>query len=167
MEHNLFEIKPQDFVISLLAFLLLVIIFKKFLWGPVLNVLDNRRKEIEDQYTDAEGKEKEADDLKAAYQSKIAGVDEEIRFKLSEAIKSGQKMRDEIIADSRVQAEAVIAKAMADIERENAMAMQELKETVVKLTIEASSKLIRENLDETKHHALVSSFIDDLSGVSK
>ena len=154
MEHNLFEIKPQDFVISLLAFLLLVIIFKKFLWGPVLNVLDNRRKEIEDQYSDAQSKEKDADDLKAAYQAKIAGVDEEIRQKLSEAIKSGHKMRDEIIADSRVQAEAVIAKAMADIERENAKAMQELKETVVKLTIEASGKLIHENLDETKHHAL-------------
>ena len=149
------------------GFLLLLVVFKLFLFKPIMSVLDARRGEIEGGYKDAEAHRQEAEELRAQYEQRLASVEEEIRGKITEAIKDGQRMREEILADSRAKADGILTKAQEEIHREQEKAMVQLKTTVADLAISAAGKLIEEKLDPAKHRQLVTRFIDNLDEVAK
>lgn len=156
---------PRVLIVQAGGFLLLLIVFKLFLFKPIMGILDARRREIEGQFSEAEAQREAANELKAQYQQHLAGIEEEMRVKIADALKEGQAMRDEIIADSRAKADGILAKAQGEIQREKEQAMLELKTRVADLAIGASSKLIEENLDQEKHRKLVDRFVDELGGV--
>ena len=149
------------------GFLLLLVVFKLFLFKPIMSVLDARRGEIENGYKDAEARQQAAEELRAQYEQRLASVEEEIRGKITEAIKDGQRMREEILADSRAKADGILTKAQEEIHREQEKAMVQLKTTVADLAISAAGKLIEEKLDPAKHRQLVTRFIDNLDEVAK
>ena len=149
------------------GFVLLLVVFKLFLFKPIMAVLDARRGDIESGYKDAEAHQQQAEELRAQYDQRLAAVEEEIRGKITEAVKDGQRMREEILADSREKAEGILTKAQDEIRREQEKAMVELKITVADLAIGAAGKLIEEKLDPAKHRELVTRFIDNLDEVAK
>lgn len=154
-------------IVQALGFLLVLMVFKMFLFKPIMDILDARRSEIEGQFDSAEEKRKQAEELKAQYEKSLEAIDDEMRSKIAQAVKEGQAMRDEIIVDSRAKADDILAKAQAEIMREKEMALVELKTTVADLTINAAGKLIDRELDDAKHRELISQFIGELDGVSK
>jgi F-type H+-transporting ATPase subunit b len=149
------------------GFLLLLVVFKLFLFKPIMSVLDARRAEVDGRYSEAESQVQTAEELRAQYEQRLASVEEEIRGKITEAIKDGQRMREEILADSRTKADSILTKAQEEIRREQEKAMVQLKTTVADLAISAAGKLIEEKLDPAKHRQLVTRFIDNLDEVAK
>ncbi|OFX15504.1 MAG: ATP synthase F0 subunit B [Armatimonadetes bacterium RBG_16_58_9] len=157
----------RTLIVQLGGFLLVLLVFKLFLFKPILGILDARRNEVEGQFEDAETKRKAAEELKSDYEQHIAGIEDETRAKIADAVKDGQAMREEIIADSRAQADRILSKAQEEIQREKESAISELRTTVADLAVEAAGRLIRENLDNKKQRELVGRFIDNLGEVSK
>ena len=158
---------PKILIIQMLGFALLFLTLKLFLFKPIRNILDQRKQEVQDDYNSADAAKSDAAALKADYELRLSAVEDEIRSKLADAVKESQKVREELMAESRAQADKILTKAQEEIQRERASVMIELKNTVVNLTIEATSKLIEEKLDKTKHEELITKFIDNLDGVSK
>ncbi len=158
---------PRTLVVQLGGFILVLLVFKFFLFKPILDLLDARRNEIESQYEDAEAKRKTAEELKTEYEKHLAGIEDEMRARIAEAVKQGQTTREEIIADSRAQADRILAKAQEEIVREKESAMAELRATVADLAVDAAGKLIAEDLNDKKHRELVGRFIDGLDEVRK
>ncbi len=157
----------QVLVVQAGGFSLVVLVFAKYLFKPIMAILEARRAEIGNQYESAEEQLKSADELKSDYEKRLAGIEEEMRAKITEAIKDGQAMREEIISDSRTQADRILTKAQEEIVREKEIAFAELKGRVADLTIGATTKLIDENLDDKKHRDLIGKFIEDLEGAQK
>ena len=158
---------PKTLVVQLGGFILVLLVFKFFLFKPILDLLDARRNEIENQYEDAETKSKTAEELKTEYEKHLASIEDEMRAKIAEAVKQGQTTREEIIADSRAQADRILAKAQEEIVREKESAMAELRATVADLAVDAAGKLIAEDLNDKKHRELVGRFIDGLDEVRR
>ena len=156
---------PKVLIVQALGFLLVVGVFKFFLFQPILGILEARRKEIASEYDAAEANRTTAEELKAQYERHLATIAEETRAKIAEAVKDGQTMREEILADSRTQAERILTRAQEEIARESEKALVELKTTVTNLTIDAAGKLIGESLNDDKHRQLVDGFINDLGEV--
>lgn len=154
-------------LVQMAGFVLVLLVFKLFLFKPIMGVLDARRREIESQYESAEADRKSAEEARAQYEQHLASVQEDIRSKITEAMKQGQAMRDEIIADSRAKADAMVQKAEDEIRREKDKALVELKSTVADLAVSAAGKLIDEKLDPAKHRELVSKYIDELDEVAR
>jgi F-type H+-transporting ATPase subunit b len=65
------------FLLEILNFLVLVWILKRFLYGPVLAVLDARRQRLQDEAAKAEGLQRQAAELKAGYESRLADWEKE------------------------------------------------------------------------------------------
>lgn len=158
---------PRVILVQAMGFVLVLLVFKLYLFKPILGILDTRRKEIDSEYGDAEDQRKAADELRAQYEQHLASASEEMRAKIAEAVKEGQAMREEIIADSRTQADRILSKAQEEIGREKDKALVELKSVVAGLAVDAAGKLIEEKLDPAKHHRLISKVIDDLDGAAK
>lgn len=154
-------------VTQLIGFLLVLLVFWRFLWGPILGIIDARRDEVEGHYSAAEENRKAAAELKADYEKHLANAEAEMRAKITEAAKEGQALREEIVAESRKQAEQVLARAQDEIGREKDKAVLEIKTRVADLAVSAAGKLIEESLDSAKHRQLVDKFIDDLEGAPK
>lgn len=150
-----------------LGFLLVLLVFRLYLWGPILGIIQARREEVESQYTIAEEERKAAAELKTQYEKHLAEIESETRAKIAEAAKEGQALREEIVAESRKQAEQVLARAQDEIGREKDKAVLEIKTRVADLAVNAAGKLIDERLDEAKHRQLVDKFIDELEGAPK
>ncbi len=159
---EILNIDPKVLILQIGGFVLLLIVFKLFLFKPVLALLDARRSDIESHYANAESQRCAAEELRSQYEKHIAGIEEEMRVRITEAVKEGQRMREEIISDSRAQAEGILAKAQEEIRRERDKAVVELKTKVADLAIEAAGKLIETNLDQDKHRMLVGKVIDEL-----
>lgn len=163
------DIIPKGPVLIVQAggFLVVLLVFKLFLFKPIMDLLDARRAEIEGQYESADAQKKAAVDLRADYEKRLASIEEEMRAKITEAIKDGQAMREEIINDSRGKAEDILTKAQDEISREKEIALAEIKGKVADLTLAAAGKLIDASLDDVKHRELVNKFIGDLDEVGK
>lgn len=149
------------------GFILVVLVFWRYLWGPIQGIIDARREEVESTYSAAEEDRRAAAELKADYEKHMAEIEAEVRTKITEAAKEGQKLREEIVAEAREKADQVMARAEEEIGREKDKAVLEIKTRVADLAVGAAAKLIEERMDDPKQRQLVDKFIDDLDGVKK
>lgn len=152
----------QQALTHLISFLIAVWLLKKFAWGPLLNMLDERRNKIIGDFEKIEEEKKNVDSLTAEYEGKLKGIDEERRVELVKAVDEGKKIAAEIKAQAQQDAHALSEKTKADLEREVAKAKVQLRDDMVGMTLAATEKIIRERLDDAKHRELIGSFMDGL-----
>ena len=81
---------------------------------------------------------------------------------LAEGKAAGETVRKEIEEKARVEAQAIIERARAEIERERDAAIAELRKESVDLALAAATRLIQENLDQDKDRALVERYLTEM-----
>ncbi|MGA1645872.1 MAG: ATP synthase F0 subunit B [bacterium] len=80
-----------------------------------------------------------------------------------DAVKVAEVLRADRIEKTRLEAEKLLSDARATIEQEKKQALAELRKEVTSLAIEASTKILKENMDTEKNQKLINTFVDDLS----
>jgi len=155
--------KLPQLLTTALGFIFFVMILGKFAWGPILNVLDERRGKVEDDYAAAEKNLADAEHLKGEFESKLADIKAIEREKVQEAVKRGEQLADSIVTKARANADDTRHKAEQDIELEAHKAQIELRDSVVTMAIGAAEKVIAERLDDDLHRKLISEYIDNLN----
>lgn len=144
------------------GFIILVLILKKFAWGPILDMLDQRRDKIDGDYKAAEKNLTEAEQLKGDFESKLTDIKVIEREKVQEAVKRGEGLAEGIVSKARTQAEDAKSKADQDIEIEAHKAQLELRDSVVSMAIGAAEKVIDERLDDDLHRKLITDYINNI-----
>lgn len=147
---------------SLIGFLVLFFVLKKFLWKPVLDVIDERRESIEAAFQEVDDARAEIEKLKLDYEQKLAGIGAEAQVKLQEAIERGQQLAAEIRQSAEESREKMIQRTQDEIGREKDKAMAELRNAAIELSFAISQRVLREDLDQERHDKLVRTFIDEL-----
>ena len=156
--------KLPQLLTTAVGFIFFVMILGKFAWGPILNVLDERRGKVEDDYASAEKNLADAEQLKGEFESKLADIKAIEREKVQEAVKRGEVLADSIVTKARTSADDTKNKAAQDIELETHKAQIELRDSVVAMAIGAAEKVVGERLDDDLHRKLISEYIDGLDG---
>jgi len=159
------DIQWQLLVTHAVGFLITVWILKKFAWGPLLALMDERRAKIQGEFDKIETEMSRVDTLAVEYDAKLKGIDEERRAKLVDAVIEGKKVAEEIKLAAQNQAREIAEKARGELERDVAKARVALKEDMVSMTISATEKIIMEKLDHDKHRQLIGQVIDGLEKV--
>ncbi len=155
----------QQLLINIIGFILLYLVLRKFLWGPFMKLLDDRRDEIKGAYDGIEEKEAGIKKLKAEYEQHLENIKEEAHVKLQEAIREGQLLARKIEDDARAKADGIVKKGQAEVVAEYAKAKVELKEFIIDTSVAAAEKVIRETLDDAKHRRLIEDYIKELADV--
>ena len=148
------------FFFQLANTLIMFLILKHFLFQSVTEFMDKRTKAIEESIAEAELKNKESNELKAQYESKLTEIKKERTQIIDEAVRNAQKRGDEIVSAAGVEARRTIEKATAEIEREKQKMMNELKGEISQLAIAAAQKVIEKDLDQSAHQQMIQQFID-------
>jgi len=148
------------------GFVILLWLLRRFAWGPLLGVLDQRRQRIAAGLEDVERAKAEMARLKTQYEAQLARIEEAARKRLLEMVNEGRRVAAEIEEEARGAAQASLAKTQATLALEVAKAKVELRDQIVALTMQATEKLLRTRLDAGGDRALVEAFIAELDGAT-
>ena len=140
----------------------LFLVLKHYLFQPVMKIIADRQKEIDDMYADA-GKAKEtAAALEADYREKLAVAAQTSERMVKEAVERGQNREEEIVSQAKAEAAAILDKAAADIAQEKKKAINDAKDEISDMAMEIASKVVGRALNAEDQAGLVDRFINGL-----
>ena len=147
---------------SLVGFLILWFVLARFLWKPVLQVIDDRRESIEHAFNEVDDARADVERLKVEYEEHLSRINTEAQARLQEAVEKGQQIAAEIRADAEVQREKILQKTHEDITREKDKALAELRNAAIDMSFTISRRVMQEGLNREAHDRLVEGFIDEI-----
>ncbi|WP_411766095.1 F0F1 ATP synthase subunit B [Winogradskyella sp. A3E31] len=131
---------------TLITFLVLLFILRKFAWKPILGAVSDREEGIKDALASAEKARQEMENLQADNERIL----QEARAEREAMLKDAREIREQTIAKAETEAQEkaskIIEKAQAAIENEKKAAMAELKSHVAGLSVEIAEKVVRKEL---------------------
>ena len=155
----------QLFITHFIGFAIAVWILKKYAWGPLLDLLEERRQKIQTEFSNIDAGHREVAKLTEEYEAKLREIDNERRKKITEAVAEGKKIAEEMKTAAQQEAKQIVAKAQDELVRDIAKAKVTLKDDMVRMTMTAASKIINEKLDDAKNRELIAGFIDGVEKV--
>jgi F-type H+-transporting ATPase subunit b len=149
-------------IVNILGFLILVWILKKFLYGPITQMIANRGEEIRSTYETAESEKATMEQLRKDYEKRLENIESEAHEKIQAAIKEAHGIRDEIIADARTRSEDILKRGEEELGREREKTVAALRDDVADLVVSASSNLLERSMDDAAHRKLIDDFISSV-----
>lgn len=146
----------------LLNTLAIFFVAKKFLFVPVMNMIEARQEEIDNIYLAADNAKEEALALEAEYKEKLSQATLTGERMVKEAVERGQRREEEILRQANKEAEAMMAKASDDIAREKKKALNDAKDEISDIAMAIAEKVVGRELGNADHLDLVNGFIDRL-----
>lgn len=151
------------FVWTLLAFLIVFFILKKFAWPMILKGLNERESNIADAIATAERVKKEMAQLKSDNEALLQAAREERAAMLKEAKDIKDKMINDAKEEAKSQAAKIIADANASISHQKMAALTDIKNQVGKMVVEVSEKILRKELsDKANQEAYISKLAEEI-----
>lgn len=148
---------------TLITFILVLFLLKKFAWGPISEALTKRESFIEDSLKAAENAKTEMANLKAENERMLEIARVERDKILKEANVAARQIVDEANAEASKEAQKRIDEARQAIRTEKEAALTDVKIQVANLSVQIAEKLMRHELStETAQKALVQDYIKDL-----
>ena len=142
----------------------LFLVLKHFLFKPVMKMITDRQKEIDDLYEAAGTAQENAKALEQEYQQKLAVAAETGERMVKDAVKRGQDREEEIIRQANAEAAAILDKAAADIAMEKKKAINDAKDEISGMAMAIAEKVVGRELNEADQADLIDGFIAQLGG---
>ena len=153
------QVDWRQILTHIVGFLVAVFVLKRYAWGPILKLLEERREKIRGEFDRIDKEKKGAAALKAEYEGQLRGIDAQARAKVQEAVHDGQKVAAEIREQARRDAHDQLTRAREEMVRDQDKASAALRNEMAEMVVRATEMLVRERLDQEKQLALVRDFI--------
>jgi len=155
----------QLLVTHAIGFLITLWILKRYAWGPLLKLIEERRLKIVSEFDKIEVERQKAAELNKQYEAKLRQIDAERRNEIVKAVNEGKKIAEELKATARDEVQDMREKSKSELSREVAKAKVQLKDDMVSMALSATEKLLHERLDDQHHRKLIGEYIDNLEKV--
>ena len=146
---------------TIVTFLLLLLILRWKAWGPLMDVLDARSKQIEESLSKAEKVTAEAEQQAEKNEAILQKARKEAQKIVTKAREAGDKLKHKLEKDGKDQYDNMLGKAKDQINAEKQKAMNEIKSTVVDIAIQASEKVIKRNLNNEDNKKMIEQTVDE------
>ena len=147
---------------TLVSFIILYLILRKFAWGPILTAVKEREESIKAALDAADNAKKEMENLKADNEKILNEAKTERETMLKEAREMKSKLISDAENEAKAKAKTMVEAAKTAIQNEKNSAMNELKNTVVDLSVGIAEKLISEELaDKDRQLKMIEEILDD------
>lgn len=147
-----------------LTFLILMLILTKFVWKPLLNLVNTREGKIQDALDMAKKTKAEMEKLQVQNQNLL----KEARIERDELIKDAKETSSQMIEAAKVkakeEADKIVENARVAIQAEKSAAVADLKSQVAGIAIDIAEKILKEELSsKEKQTQLAESFANDIN----
>ena len=137
---------------TLLAFLIVFFILKKYAWPAITQGLKEREQGIADALSTAEKVKAEMAEMKSEHEALLAQAREERAQILKEARETKEKIINESKEAAKAEASKIMAESLAAIEAQKMAAVTDVKNQIGKMVVEVSEKILRRELNNKPDH---------------
>lgn len=136
-----FGVTWPKFIAQTIIFIVVYWFLAKFAFGPIVNVLDERRRRIAEAQDNAEKVKQQLADAEKRYAEILAKADAEAKSLIDEARASAEAVRERRVQEAVAEAEGVVRKAHESIEQDRRKMEAEVKSAMVSLVAATTSKV--------------------------
>jgi F-type H+-transporting ATPase subunit b len=159
---NQFGVDLPKLIFQVINFLILLYLLNRFLFKPVLRLLDEREARIRKGLEDAEAAARDRQLAEAEREAAVTEARKEAQSMVARANKIAEDTRSEILGDARSEADKVVERAREEITSEKERAMAELRTHVANLALDAAGKLVRSQMSGDTQRRLVEEFLTEV-----
>jgi F-type H+-transporting ATPase subunit b len=149
---------------TVIVFILLLLVLRKFAWPAVLGAVEAREKALDEQIAEAERNRAEAARLLEEHRKLVADAKAQAHGIVVEARQLAEKERAVAMEKTKQEQEELLARARREIATERDRAVSDLRREAVDLSLAAASKLIGERLGTDTDRKIVSDYLASLDG---
>ena len=147
---------------TLVTFVAVLALLKWKAFGPLQEMIDERRKAISADLDAAETARTEAQQALAEYRQQLAEARKEATKIVEDARRVGDERRAAAVAELEAEKARQVERARAEIESERRRSLQEIKANLADLTVAATEKVVRKQLDEAEQKRLIDDALADV-----
>ncbi|MBM6802395.1 F0F1 ATP synthase subunit B [Mediterraneibacter glycyrrhizinilyticus] len=150
-----------NLVWTIINLVVLYLLLRHFLIGPVMNIMEQRKQMIDDGFKNAEAAQADANRLKQEYETALSGAKQESVQLIEDARKSAKAEYDRIVSEAGEKADTMIESAKENVRIEREQTMKELKSQIAGLAAASAAKIISGNADEKESRDLYDQFLKE------
>lgn len=159
---GLFQLDPGVSFWGVVVFLLLVLILKKFAWGPILSSIDTREKNLRESIEKAKDAHNESKKLALEQSAMLAATKLEAANIIREAKIFAEEAAHKIKEQAQIDKQKIVEAGLKEIESAKHLAISEIKIKVTDLALRSAEKLISQKLDQDAHRLYIEKIIEEL-----
>jgi F-type H+-transporting ATPase subunit b len=163
---GLMAIRVNLMLWTLVIFLILFFLLKRFAFPAILGAVESRERALQEALDSAKRDREEAQRLLDEHRRRIEEARGEAQKLIADGRAIAEKMRNDLIEQTHQEQQAMLERARREIETEKERAVAQLRREAVNLAIAGASKVIEQNLDNTRNRQLVESFLSSLPEMS-
>ena len=158
-----FLVPNGTFLVSLLAFLILVWIFGKYLIPPISKAMTERQEAIRKEFAHLEDAQADARQAEAEYKEQLNNAKHEAARIREEAREQGAQIVQEAREKAQTEADRIIEHGHTQIEADRKAAMASLRRDVGSLATTLAGRIVGESMDDDERQGrVVERFLADL-----
>ena len=155
MDNPLVQVEPGLFIWTILVFVVLLTLLKKFAWGPLLAALEERQEGIRKSLDDAAQARKELEQVQEESNRIVAKARADADAIIDAGRTDAVKLQEELRAKARLEAEGIVKNAEREIQQQTTQSLAQIREEAVDLSLSIASKLIQRNLSKKDNETLI------------
>lgn len=156
---DIISVNLWQILISLANLLIMFLILKKFLFGPVKVIVAQRQSQVDKLYGDAETDRNAAKEMKQEYEARLATAREEADGLVRNAVVTAQRKGDAIVGEASLQASRMKQKAEEEIAMERKQMLMDVRSEISDIAVSIASKVVEREVQKADHETFVDEFI--------
>lgn len=155
MDNPLVQPSPGLAIWTILTFLFLLVLLKKYVWGPLLAALEERRAAIEKSVEDVKRATTGLQQVQEESARLLAQARSEAAAIVTRSRADADRFREEMRQKAQDDAGAIVKNAQKEIQLETQRAMAQIRTEAVDLSVAIASKLLGRNVSAADNEALI------------
>ncbi|MBI4471854.1 MAG: F0F1 ATP synthase subunit B [Acidobacteria bacterium] len=158
---------PGLYIWTIVTFLVLLVLLRKFAWGPLLKALEERRDTIRQSLEDAKAARQEMEKLQQESTQILKRAHLDAESIVSKSWSDAEKLREEMKQKARAEADNIVRDAERQIEIKTGEAIRKIRNEVADLSVMIASKFIQKNLSKEDNDRLIAETLQQIDAERK
>ena len=163
---DVISVNIWQIIISLANLVILFLLFKKFLFKPVKEMIAKREAAVEAELDAAKHEHDAANEQRRQWEAKMATADQEADKIIQDAVTKANKKSGVIISTASERADEIIKVAKFEASLEHKAAQEGIKREIVDLSSTLTGKLLEREIKPEDHSELIDEFINEIGEIS-
>ena len=158
----LISVTPGLMIWTIVCFLITLYVLKRFAFGPIQKMIDERREQIRQSIEAADAARDESRKLLEEHKQLIAQARGEAEAILGEARRTRESMEHRMREETEAERQRRLEETRKEIAAETARALEQIRSEVAELTLEAASRVVGRTLDAERDRELIAEAVGAL-----
>src|SRR5437899_4251914 len=152
---------PFWVLVSIVNFLFILYLLRRYLWGPILTVLANRAEKIREGLAMAEAAKAEREKMKAEVERLLADARRDAQAIAERMTKAAEAAAADIRAQSKAEADRIRERGREDAKQLHDQALAQLRAELAGMVVLAASRVLGREVNAEQHRALIERALDE------